>query len=146
LSQASAALDRFIGRFALQPDLKYWLRDMAPSPPIIPSSILIIGSGVFGLSTADSLCQRPEYADTKIVLIDRLPFPAPDSASVCIRILLIPLQSFRTSVSSVMLPQDHGHEQKYALSAPHYCSHDKLIFGQQIDTSRIIRAGKTLSK
>ncbi|KIW08401.1 hypothetical protein, variant [Verruconis gallopava] len=48
----------------------------------VPSSILIIGSGVFGLSTADALCRRPEYADTKIVVVDRLPFPAPDGASI----------------------------------------------------------------
>ena len=48
----------------------------------IPSSILIVGSGVFGLSTAYSLTQNPDYASTKITLIDRLPFPAPDAASI----------------------------------------------------------------
>ncbi|KAF1348146.1 FAD dependent oxidoreductase [Delphinella strobiligena] len=48
----------------------------------IPSSILIVGSGVFGLSTAYSLALNPAYANTSITLIDRLPFPAPDAASI----------------------------------------------------------------
>ena len=48
----------------------------------IPSSILIIGSGVFGLSTAWSLCKNPLFKDTKITLVDRQPFPAPDGSSV----------------------------------------------------------------
>lgn len=48
----------------------------------IPALILIIGSGVFGLSTALALCEREEYKESAIVVIDRLPFPAPDSASV----------------------------------------------------------------
>ncbi|KAK5108949.1 hypothetical protein LTR62_007664 [Meristemomyces frigidus] len=47
-----------------------------------PSSILIIGSGVFGLGTAYTLAQREAYRDTKITLLERLPFPAPDAASV----------------------------------------------------------------
>jgi hypothetical protein len=49
-----------------------------------PGMILIIGSGVFGLSTAFALCQREEFNETKIVVIDRWPFPAPDGASVLI--------------------------------------------------------------
>jgi glycine/D-amino acid oxidase-like deaminating enzyme len=48
----------------------------------IPGMILIIGSGVFGLSTAYALCRRKEFKKTKIVVIDRWPFPAPDGASV----------------------------------------------------------------
>lgn len=48
----------------------------------IPALILIIGSGVFGLSTALALCERVEYKESAIVVIDRLPFPAPDGASV----------------------------------------------------------------
>jgi NADPH-dependent 2,4-dienoyl-CoA reductase/sulfur reductase-like enzyme len=48
----------------------------------VPGMILIIGSGVFGLSTAYALCQREEFNDSKIVVIDRWPFPAPDGASV----------------------------------------------------------------
>ncbi|KAF2660570.1 sarcosine oxidase [Lophiostoma macrostomum CBS 122681] len=50
--------------------------------PQIPSSILIIGSGVFGLTTAWSLCKNPLFKDTKITLVDRQPFPAPDSSSI----------------------------------------------------------------
>ncbi|OCK88292.1 sarcosine oxidase [Cenococcum geophilum 1.58] len=54
----------------------------------IPSSILIIGSGVFGLSTAYSLCNNPSFKDTSITLVDRHPFPAPDGASIdCSRIV-----------------------------------------------------------
>lgn len=49
-------------------------------PP--PSSILIVGSGVFGLSTAYSLTQNPLYANTTLTVIDRSPFPAPDSSSI----------------------------------------------------------------
>lgn len=48
----------------------------------IPSSILIIGSGVFGLSTAYALARRTEYKDTKITLVDRATFPAQDAGSV----------------------------------------------------------------
>jgi sarcosine oxidase / L-pipecolate oxidase len=48
----------------------------------IPSSILIVGSGVFGLSTAYSLTQRPEFKNSKITLLDRLDFPAKDAASI----------------------------------------------------------------
>lgn len=52
-----------------------------PSPPI-PSSILIIGSGVFGLSTAVALTKRPVFASTKITVLDRSPtIPAPDASS-----------------------------------------------------------------
>ncbi|GAW13960.1 hypothetical protein ANO14919_033520 [Xylariales sp. No.14919] len=52
-----------------------------------PRSILIIGSGVFGLSTAYSLARRPEIpSDTPITIIDRSPepgvFPARDAASI----------------------------------------------------------------
>ncbi|KAI1633691.1 FAD dependent oxidoreductase [Biscogniauxia mediterranea] len=59
----------------------------APPPPYTPpSSILIIGSGVFGLSTALSLAQRPLFAGTRITVLDRSPeagvFPASDASSV----------------------------------------------------------------
>jgi sarcosine oxidase/L-pipecolate oxidase len=46
-----------------------------------PSSILIIGSGVFGLSTALSLATRPSFSSTKITVLDRSPFPSPDGSS-----------------------------------------------------------------
>jgi sarcosine oxidase/L-pipecolate oxidase len=48
----------------------------------IPSSILIIGSGVFGLGTAWGLTKRSEFKNTKITLLERLDFPAPDAASI----------------------------------------------------------------
>ncbi|KAF2731752.1 sarcosine oxidase [Polyplosphaeria fusca] len=47
-----------------------------------PSSILIVGSGVFGLSTAFSLSKDPKFKDTSITLVDRQPFPAPDGSSI----------------------------------------------------------------
>ncbi|GKT65987.1 FAD dependent oxidoreductase [Colletotrichum tofieldiae] len=49
-----------------------------------PSSVLIIGSGVFGLTTAYELAQRPRYASTTITVLDRSPIPGPseDAASV----------------------------------------------------------------
>lgn len=50
------------------------------NPP--PSSILIIGSGVFGLSTAYSLATSPRYANTTVTVIDRHPFPSPDGSSI----------------------------------------------------------------
>jgi sarcosine oxidase / L-pipecolate oxidase len=52
---------------------------MAPPPP---SSILIIGSGVFGLSTALALSTRPSFKNTSITLLDRSPFPSPDGSSI----------------------------------------------------------------
>ena len=51
-------------------------------PKDVPSSILIVGSGVFGLGTAYALTQRPAFKDTKITLLERLDFPAQDAASV----------------------------------------------------------------
>jgi sarcosine oxidase/L-pipecolate oxidase len=47
-----------------------------------PRSILIIGSGVFGLSTALTLTQRPAYSQSTITVLDRSPFPAPDGSSI----------------------------------------------------------------
>ncbi|KAF2111798.1 FAD dependent oxidoreductase [Lophiotrema nucula] len=47
-----------------------------------PSSILIVGSGVFGLATAYSLSKNDTFANTSITLVDRQPFPAPDSSSI----------------------------------------------------------------
>lgn len=52
----------------------------------LPSSILIIGAGVFGLSTALALTRRSEFAACTITVIDRSPepgvFPARDASSV----------------------------------------------------------------
>lgn len=47
-----------------------------------PSSILIVGSGVFGMGTAYALTQRLEYQTTNITLLDRLDFPAADASSI----------------------------------------------------------------
>lgn len=55
---------------------------MASASFQVPSSVLIVGSGVFGLSTAWALCKNPEFKDTKITVIDRLPFPATDGSSI----------------------------------------------------------------
>ncbi|KAK8164910.1 FAD dependent oxidoreductase [Phyllosticta citrichinensis] len=53
-----------------------------PATPPIPSSVLIIGSGVFGLSTAYALATKPKYKDTVITLVDRSSFPSRDSSSI----------------------------------------------------------------
>ncbi|CAN8098283.1 unnamed protein product [Discula destructiva] len=58
-----------------------------PQTPANPSSILIIGAGVFGLSTALALATRPEIPPTTtITVIDRSPdpgvFPARDASSI----------------------------------------------------------------
>ncbi|KAI9832897.1 MAG: hypothetical protein M1819_003927 [Sarea resinae] len=47
-----------------------------------PSSILVVGSGVFGLSTALALANDASYKHTRITLLDRLPFPPPDISSI----------------------------------------------------------------
>ncbi|KAI1373524.1 putative fructosyl amino acid protein [Hypoxylon crocopeplum] len=51
-----------------------------------PASILIIGAGVFGLSTALALTKRPEFASTSITIVDRSPeqgvFPSRDASSI----------------------------------------------------------------
>ena len=53
------------------------------SSPPAPSHILIIGAGVFGLSTARSLLQRPTYTHTNITLLDASPtLPNPAGSSV----------------------------------------------------------------
>ncbi|KAH8732603.1 FAD dependent oxidoreductase [Phaeosphaeriaceae sp. PMI808] len=50
--------------------------------PEIPSSIIIVGSGAFGLSTAWALCKSPQYDNTSITVVDRQPFPTPDGSSI----------------------------------------------------------------
>jgi sarcosine oxidase / L-pipecolate oxidase len=69
------------------------------SPP--PKSILIVGSGAFGLSTAYALTHRPSFANTTITVLEyvpptfpvinqvltplsssRSPFPSPDGSSI----------------------------------------------------------------
>jgi sarcosine oxidase/L-pipecolate oxidase len=48
-----------------------------------PSSILILGAGVFGLSTAWALTQDARYAKSKIILLERAAqFPASDGSSI----------------------------------------------------------------
>jgi sarcosine oxidase/L-pipecolate oxidase len=47
-----------------------------------PSSVLIIGSGAFGLSTAWALCKNPRYKNTSITVVDRNTFPSADGSSV----------------------------------------------------------------
>ncbi|KAH8770570.1 putative fructosyl amino acid protein [Hyaloscypha finlandica] len=53
---------------------------MPPTSP--PTSILVLGSGVFGLSTALALTARPSFTNTRITLLDRNPFPSPDGSSI----------------------------------------------------------------
>ncbi|KAF1968859.1 FAD dependent oxidoreductase [Bimuria novae-zelandiae CBS 107.79] len=48
----------------------------------IPSSVLIIGSGAFGLSTAWALCKNPQFENTSITVVDRNTFPSSDGSSV----------------------------------------------------------------
>ncbi|KAI5815771.1 fructosyl amino acid oxidasesarcosine oxidase [Pyronema omphalodes] len=48
----------------------------------VPGSIIIVGSGEFGLSTALALTTRPTFSNTKITVLDRLPFPASDGSSI----------------------------------------------------------------
>ncbi|KAB5543068.1 putative fructosyl amino acid protein [Coniochaeta sp. 2T2.1] len=59
-----------------------------PAPPSAstplftpPSSILIIGSGVFGLSTALALTQRDVFSHTTITVVDRASSPSSSSSS-----------------------------------------------------------------
>ena len=49
-----------------------------------PSSILIVGSGVFGLGTAWALTKRPYYSNTTITIVEEYAgeFPPEDGASV----------------------------------------------------------------
>lgn len=47
-----------------------------------PKHILILGSGVFGLSTAFALSKRPLFNSAKITVLDRSTFPTPDGSSI----------------------------------------------------------------
>ncbi|KAI1104946.1 putative fructosyl amino acid protein [Jackrogersella minutella] len=68
------------------PDITLTTMDPDQAPYNPPSSVLIVGAGVFGLSTALALARRPEFAAAKITVLDRSPdagvFPARDAASV----------------------------------------------------------------
>ena len=48
----------------------------------LPNHILILGSGVFGLSTAFALSKRPLFTETKISVLDKSDFPALDGSSI----------------------------------------------------------------
>ena len=52
--------------------------------PTVPSSILIIGSGVFGLSTAFELSKNEAFQGSNITLVDRVTVPNPQGSSVWI--------------------------------------------------------------
>ena len=52
------------------------------STPSVPKSVIIVGSGAFGLSTAWALCRNPEFTYTSITVVDRQTFPTPDGSSV----------------------------------------------------------------
>ena len=48
-----------------------------------PSQIIIIGAGVFGISTARALLSRPKYSNCKITILDASPkLPNPSGSSV----------------------------------------------------------------
>lgn len=62
-------------------------RDQSQDSVTIPSSIIIIGAGVFGLSSALAFASR--HPKTKVTVVDRLTPPVKDGTSVdttrCIR-------------------------------------------------------------
>lgn len=68
------------------PSSSAWSNQTPLPQHAIPSSILIIGAGVFGLSTALALTHRNEFTSCTITVIDRSPeqgvFPARDASSV----------------------------------------------------------------
>ncbi|OTA80271.1 hypothetical protein M434DRAFT_228998 [Hypoxylon sp. CO27-5] len=72
-------------RIHVLPDITPLNIDM-PEKYKAPDSILVIGAGVFGLSTALALTKRPEFASTSITVLDRSPeegvFPARDASSI----------------------------------------------------------------
>lgn len=54
-----------------------------PPPQRNPQSVIIVGAGVFGLSTALALSKRPAFSSTKITLLESSPVhPNPTGSSV----------------------------------------------------------------
>ncbi|KAI0120420.1 putative fructosyl amino acid protein [Hypoxylon sp. NC0597] len=82
---SSSLKDILSCRIHVLPDISPIDIDM-PAKYKAPNSILIIGAGVFGLSTALALTKRPEFASTSITVLDRSPeagvFPARDASSI----------------------------------------------------------------
>ncbi|KAI1452792.1 putative fructosyl amino acid protein [Annulohypoxylon moriforme] len=68
------------------PDISQTPIDPAQEPYKPPSNILIIGAGVFGLSTALTLTKRPQFTHSRITILDRSPepgvFPSRDASSI----------------------------------------------------------------
>ncbi|KAI1446655.1 putative fructosyl amino acid protein [Annulohypoxylon stygium] len=68
------------------PDITKTVIDPKREPFAPPSTILIIGAGVFGLSTALALTKRPEFSQSRITILDRSPepgvFPSRDASSI----------------------------------------------------------------
>ena len=62
-------------------------KDVPSAPSTVPNTVIIIGAGVFGLSTALAIAKR--YPSTAITVVDRLTPPVPDGTSVdttrCVR-------------------------------------------------------------
>lgn len=56
-----------------------------------PDSVIIVGAGVFGLSTALAIARR--YPSTKVTVIDRYTPPVPDGTSVDTSKILRPGES-----------------------------------------------------
>ncbi|KAF4595596.1 fructosyl-amino acid oxidase [Ophiocordyceps camponoti-floridani] len=93
-----------------------------------PLSVLIVGSGVFGLSTAWSLTKQPFFDDTTITIVDCADhgrFPPPDAASVDHSRLIRPDYADGDYAALAMAAQeewrkqgddDLGGQQRYAQS------------------------------
>ncbi|KXL50985.1 hypothetical protein M433DRAFT_139388 [Acidomyces richmondensis BFW] len=71
------------------------------------SSILIIGSGVFGLSTAYALARRPEFTTANILMLERLDFPAPDAASIDSSRIIRP--DYADAAYTSLMAEAHSH-------------------------------------
>jgi len=80
---------------------------MGSSSKDTPTSILVIGSGIFGLSTAYALAQREAFSDTEITLLERLDFPAPDASSIdSSRIIRA---DYADPAYTALMAEGHGH-------------------------------------
>ena len=81
------------------------------STPPTPQTILIVGSGVFGLSTAYALALRPSFSNTKITVLDRSPFPSPDGSSIDTSRIIRPDYHDRAYAALAAAAQDEWRKQ-----------------------------------
>ncbi|KAK4542193.1 hypothetical protein LTR36_007040 [Oleoguttula mirabilis] len=117
---------------------------MASSSKELPSSILIIGSGVFGLSTAYALAKRDAFKHTKITLLERMDFPAPDAASIDTSRIIRP--DYPDPAYAALMAESHTHWRGDFGAEGRYTESGLCLATDHLETSTADASGTYVGK